>query len=184
MVRLKVLFEISIHPLSMNFNSNMVRLKGNIMEIIAASHSKFQFQYGSIKREVEVPEITDYLNFNSNMVRLKVRFFTPFCSNRSYFNSNMVRLKVWNPYRPPVVPWWFQFQYGSIKRSSEAILTNHLSTFQFQYGSIKRLSYRTRLIPRPHFNSNMVRLKAYLVGLRHRLQLLFQFQYGSIKSCL
>ena len=76
----------------------------------------FQFQYGSIKRIIDLSRLAIYLAcFNSNMVRLKATVTT--------------RLGI---------PVRFQFQYGSIKSTTFLPRTELYFMFQFQYGSIKR----------------------------------------------
>ncbi len=71
----------------------MVRLKATITNTGDLSNTKFQFQYGTIKRKNDLPEYREKLCFNSNMVRLKVQDSISFYQFDIGFNSNMVRLK-------------------------------------------------------------------------------------------
>jgi len=79
-----------------------------------------------------------------------------------YFNSNMVRLKVPADRDTAVQSPLFQFQYGSIKRKLKKDIQTYLHIFQFQYGSIKSKLLRLFSVLSTYFNSNMVRLKAFL----------------------
>jgi len=55
-----------------DFNSNMVRLKGKPPTKKNIPKS-FQFQYGSIKSDIKGAFNQILMDFNSNMVRLKVK---------------------------------------------------------------------------------------------------------------
>ena len=102
------------------FNSKLVRLKVCDSEILARVSAEFQFQIGSIKRNIETH--TDSLNrsFNSKLVRLKACLIS---SGRPSLNA-------------------FQFQIGSIKSINPKKLQRIFREFQFQIGSIKsRLSW-------------------------------------------
>ena len=97
------------------FNSNMVRLKELASNSGFGERNMFQFQYGTIKRSINLPKTWVFPCFNSNMVRLKViverliKLIKMFqfqygtikrshrvasCYQHLCFNSNMVRLKV------------------------------------------------------------------------------------------
>ena len=94
MVRLKGTRATGTLATGTHFNSNMVRLKGFETAKRVFWHSVFQFQYGSIKRNMDEETTLTHLNFNSNMVRLKEP------KRKGFANGYAV----------------FQFQYGSIKR--------------------------------------------------------------------
>ena len=74
----------------------------------------FQFHYGTIKSGTWILNCRHPCNFNSTMVRLKAFTRRAQTNSACNFNSTMVRLK--DPsghYR--LVPWLFQFHYGTIK---------------------------------------------------------------------
>ena len=97
-----------------SFNSNMVRLK--VQLLVAA----FEL----------------HLRFNSNMVRLKEESPGVHVRTAQSFNSNMVRLKV-PVHRQYCEPFLFQFQYGTIKGQHLPDCSQRSHQFQFQYGTIK-----------------------------------------------
>ena len=75
----------------------------------------------------------------------------------------------------------FQFQYGTIKRTTQLVAVGRDCPFQFQYGTIKSTSLSQSNSISSSFNSSMVRLKvppALVIRFRQH----FQFQYGTIKS--
>jgi len=77
----------------------MVRLKEHKLAGLPGLLSRFQFQYGSIKRVMLFfPKVGDPY-FNSNMVRLKDSSGVILISFSYNFNSNMVRLKAVQKYR-------------------------------------------------------------------------------------
>ena len=115
MVRLKVWDSIEGYSLLSNFNSTMVRLKESCIASpvmppcyfnstmvrlkVSLRHCeynyyKFQFHYGTIKRELAASTIQKVYNFNSTMVRLKAD-----------------SLEMW------YICKIFQFHYGTIKRN-------------------------------------------------------------------
>ncbi len=99
------------------------------------------------------------------------------------FNSNMVRLKV-DRTSSLIISIMFQFQYGSIKRSSKSIPVDFAHLFQFQYGSIKRyLQYLLRL-RLSRFNSNMVRLKAFCLNVDAKLKFSFNSNMVRLKELI
>ena len=96
------------------------------------------------------------------MVRLKVCFPTKWTELEADFNSNMVRLKAFIFDTADTGKAWFQFQYGAIKSKYHRHNADQQSQFQFQYGAIKRCNIPFLKIFISDFNSNMVRLKAWL----------------------
>ena len=101
----------------------------------------FQFHYGTIKRNQQMPKnyMLDY--FNSTMVRLKVDTAISDGEVNANFNSTMVRLKgSLNVVRIAFLS--FQFHYGTIKRIRASHRPYLLWLFQFHYGTIKRIVRR------------------------------------------
>ena len=120
------------------------------------------------------------VNFNSSMVRLKEGILFAVPDTLVYFNSSMVRLKA-IPILQRFQQRTFQFQYGTIERSSRCQTcqtTWDISIpvwydwksagrsklkrriiFQFQYGTIERVPVVTDEEREQYFNSSMVRLK-------------------------
>ena len=72
MVRLKVGILRQNQIVIFYFNSSMVRLKETMINERGWCNKVFQFQYGAIKRQINLPSIQLQLHFNSSMVRLKV----------------------------------------------------------------------------------------------------------------
>jgi len=72
MVRLKDSMPIRPRKLKINFNSTMVRLKETGIARGVLDQNKFQFHYGSVKRELLKDTDVALAYFNSTMVRLKV----------------------------------------------------------------------------------------------------------------
>ena len=98
------------------FNSTMVRLKVSLRHC-EYNYYKFQFHYGTIKRELAASTIQKVYNFNSTMVRLKAD-----------------SLEMW------YICKIFQFHYGTIKRMQLLSNAVKLQLFQFHYGTIKSLT--------------------------------------------
>ena len=157
MVRLRAFLKCFDNAKKQSFNSNMVRLRGNmILQLVNIDHRFnsnmvrlrekltwagwieiwFQFQYGAIKSAKPGTQSTGGKSFNSNMVRLRAPELW------IYLMSNIV----------------FQFQYGAIKS-------------QLAHYYLKQLY---------SFNSNMVRLRASVTA-SVAAGTMFQFQYGAIK---
>ena len=107
---------------------------------LGSAIARFQFQYGTIKRQHQDKLNNDLASFNSNMVRLKVH-----CKVRK------------------LISLMFQFQYGTIKSGSRYIEQIYAHLFQFQYGTIKSRFLFFRKLNTICFNSNMVRLKVDFV---------------------
>ena len=138
------------------------------------------------------------------MVRLKEKTEQGYKMQKGNFNSSMVRLKA--PSSTAVIRiFLFQFQYGAIKSQRSNAGADSTTLFQFQYGAIKRISSSSCCVNSLDFNSSMVRLKegaatmnlkllSYFNSSMVRLKvfpisassqnIIFQFQYGAIKSCL
>ncbi len=106
--------------------------------MISTQAPKFQFQYGAIKSLPVVFVVKPDGHFNSSMVRLK---------------ANPILLSFWFAF-------WFQFQYGAIKRQCNLLRRCCQKVFQFQYGAIKR----------------------QIDDVIDAINDWFQFQYGAIKS--
>src|SRR5690606_30635807 len=99
--------------------------------------TKFQFQYGAIKR-IEFFCNSCFLSyFNSNMVRLRDQHLQTMHTYYPDFNSNMVRLREKMELKT-AIEILFQFQYGAIKREWRLGKREDMIQFQFQYGAIKR----------------------------------------------
>ena len=93
MVRLKVIYAISMQIVKSYFNSTMVRLKDEYRLKCFQSLLPFQFHNGSIKRQHPIRQQQPEAHFNSTMVRLKDKFRDHAGHHHNYFNSTMVRLK-------------------------------------------------------------------------------------------
>ena len=165
------------------FNSKLVRLKGQIIELeVGKQIGGFNSKLVRLKVMPTTQRSCAGLRFNSKLVRLKVDDDIAF-AGRSCFNSKLVRLKglrdggtdaeyqfqfqtgaiksayplrQGNPTRTT-----FQFQTGAIKRGRyRNLCPSHWHAFQFQTGAIKRLSARTGSVRAGRcFNSKLVRLK-------------------------
>ena len=137
MVRLRVSEADRGNHLIRDFNSNMVRLREYDWLLVWSDETKFQFQYGAIKRISDETrlQLMTLFQFQYGAIKSTLR-------NRSGFNLPQ-----------------FQFQYGAIK--SGEIFSRHRfrKKFQFQYGAIKRVSFLNAIQPLEYFNSNMVRLR-------------------------
>ena len=94
LVRLKASPKSACGNIWRNFNSNLVRLKDLKAFERLLKPSKFQFQFGAIKRCRREIFKRPHADFNSNLVRLKVSSFELDNVIQEYFNSNLVRLKV------------------------------------------------------------------------------------------
>src|SRR5690554_5010896 len=93
MVRLKAIKPPNIQSITIDFNSSMVRLKAQ-KGADSVRVGIFQFQHGTIKRELGISLGVLYRYFNSSMVRLKGwKEFNLKCQGLLNFNSSMVRLK-------------------------------------------------------------------------------------------
>ena len=114
----------------------MVQLKG-LGVTSSATTLKFQFHYGTIKRETRAQFATTVQSFQFHYGTIKRALVRMFRRPRMHFNSTMVQLK------------------GAI---SCAILA-WTSSFQFHYGTIKRASWASWISPVTYFNSTMVQLK-------------------------
>ncbi len=95
----------------------------------------------------------------------------------------MVRLKGLSYYKPRLRrSKLFQFQYGAIKSENDVLNIALLTSFNSNMVRLKDNALQICNIIENSFNSNMVRLKAALTDLFDNVKLLFQFQYGAIKS--
>ena len=77
--------------------------------------TEFQFQNGSIKRELLFAFQYDVIHFNSKMVRLKVDIKDVLKDISSYFNSKMVRLKVFTKNKGTVFSCYFNSKMVRLK---------------------------------------------------------------------
>ena len=187
-----------------NFNSTMVRLKGTGQHAAHYRHafqfhygtikrkarcywcsinSKFQFHYGTIKRRKSAEEAAKAAIFQFHYGTIKRKMTPTFKKCEKYFNSTMVRLKV-PTYVISRMFSKFQFHYGTIKRRVRQALAE-IGQRNFNSTMVRlKVSHSTRyIIACLNFNSTMVRLKAEKGGIYMDLACLFQFHYGTIKSC-
>ena len=77
----------------LDFNSNMVRLKGLVTYLDDLKIRVFQFQYGSIKRNGNNQFQYQALKFQFQYGSIKRQLALLFKYSNLNFNSNMVRLK-------------------------------------------------------------------------------------------
>ena len=140
LVRLKVQEGYKLLSPQLGFNSKLVRLKAYRACTLRGRQRAFQFQIGSIKSPPDTREFPpSCLGFNSKLVRLKVRRFYRESKGALFqfqigsikslyrgskrvsiksFNSKLVRLKVRNVTHAVLLRKKFQFQIGSIKRTT------------------------------------------------------------------
>ena len=143
-------------------------------------NSKFQFQYGTIEREMQISRVLTQGNFNSSMVRLRERELINIKEILYYFNSSMVRLR--DRLRLITVmgmiisiPVWYDWESGA---GAGAFCVD---AFQFQYGTIESAFLLLACRSISDFNSSMVRLRAH-ASVPPLPAHKFQFQYGTIES--
>ena len=146
-------------------------------------NSKFQFHYGTIKRRKSAEEAAKAAIFQFHYGTIKRKMTPTFKKCEKYFNSTMVRLKV-PTYVISRMFSKFQFHYGTIKRRVRQALAE-IGQRNFNSTMVRlKVSHSTRyIIACLNFNSTMVRLKAEKGGIYMDLACLFQFHYGTIKSC-
>ncbi len=138
----------------------MVRLKEFISNEETPVETRFQFQYGSIKREQPkwVQHFIILFQFQYGSIKRKAPHF---------FDGEFSL---------------FQFQYGSIKRIAKVNdVPVEFRSFNSNMVRLKGGSGSTLIACEQSFNSNMVRLKAVCQARNRNRRNVFQFQYGSIK---
>ena len=115
------------------------------------------------------------------MVRLKEELNSRILEELNYFNSNMVRLKdkLTSTLIKPRTQ--FQFQHGSIKRLYKVLSDSLQLNFNSNMVRLKEICGTKSYGTKANFNSNMVRLKESFIYPFLIVDILFQFQHGSIK---
>ncbi len=94
----------------------------------------------------------------------------------------MVQLKGCNGFLYNTPPLKFQFQYGTIKRATNTTtitivlgFNSNMVQLKDPLGALCKCAFRG-------FNSNMVQLKDVAISVIVLIVIVFQFQYGTIKS--
>ena len=133
-----------------------------------STSTSFQFQTGSIKREI-ISRINDptlkKFQFHTGSIKSK-SLSACSASVISCFNSKLVRLKAFSECHSSQNNCVFQFQTGSIKSSASSLASVIACRFQFHTGSIKSFGTRSLSQLQNRFNSILVRLKGRPYNIR------------------
>ena len=107
--------------------------KDALLELI----EKFQFLYGTIKRNPPLPVALPSIHFNSSMVQLKAYLSLVALNVRGNFNSSMVQLKDYDPQQHRICFPNFNSSMVQLKASFPPTSPVQAHSFQFLYGTIK-----------------------------------------------